>query len=322
MNTLILGSILLVCSPNGLGLGGKVERRDDAPPPPAPVTCLTLAPDTPHAFSGRFDGRVFLHDTEMGTERELAQLEGAIEGVAVAAGGVVVAVDDRGTLVRVSLSGQASPLGRHEPGALDVALSPDGEVAATAGSDGEIRLWSLAKGEETDRLEGHEGPVAALAWGPERLWSAGWDRTVRGWKVSASGRGKKRGSWPAGERELSAIAAHPSADRALSASWTGLLRLWKGKGRKADQALRPARPFMEAINSLAFDRSGERAVAVASAEKTLRVFATDDHQTAATVITQLREPSCAVFFPDQDALLVGFYDGRVIRVPLPGKGAK
>jgi cytochrome c len=323
MNASFLLSLTILLCPNGLGLGGKVERAPDAPPPPAAVTALCVAPDAPLAFSGRADGRVWLHEVEQGTEKVVGTLAGAIEGVACAAGGVVVAIDDQGHLALLDLDGGAPrALGRHEPGALDVALSPDGALAATAGSDGEIRVWSLASGEETDRLEGHKAPVAALAWGPKRLWSASWDRTLRGWTVNERGRGKARGKWAAGRRELTSVAAHPSADRALTASWSGELRRWAAKGKKAEQQTRPDRPHQEAVHALAYDRTGQRAVAVASAEKQLRVFSTHAADSRAQVLTQEREPSVAVFVPGQDALLVGFYDGRVIRVALGAEEAE
>ncbi|HZY87079.1 MAG TPA: serine/threonine-protein kinase, partial [Gemmataceae bacterium] len=76
--------------------------------------------------------------------------------------------DARTGAEQVTLAGQA------DGGA--VAYSPDGKLLATAGADGAVRLRNPADGVEVRALRGHEGPVLALAFGPDnRLASAGAD---------------------------------------------------------------------------------------------------------------------------------------------------
>jgi sugar lactone lactonase YvrE len=68
-----------------------------------------------------------------------------------------------------------------------MAYSPDGRLLALAGADGTVRLWSVTKLRELQRLRGHEGEVLALAFSPDgRLLASGsMDATVLVWDVAA-----------------------------------------------------------------------------------------------------------------------------------------
>jgi WD40 repeat protein len=66
---------------------------------------------------------------------------------------------------------------------LDICLSPDGQLLASASSDRTVRLWNPATGEQVQKLEGHSGLVSAAAFSSDGqlLASASGDRTVRLW---------------------------------------------------------------------------------------------------------------------------------------------
>jgi hypothetical protein len=68
-----------------------------------------------------------------------------------------------------------------------LALSPNDEVLASAGSDKVVRLWNAKTLAPKLVLEGHAGPVYGLSFHPEgrRLASSGWDKTVRIWDVGS-----------------------------------------------------------------------------------------------------------------------------------------
>src|SRR5262249_2128502 len=81
-----------------------------------------------------------------------------------------------------------------------LALSPDGKMLATGGSDGVIHLWEMATGKERRRLRGHESGaapgggffaqgVSALAFSGDgwALFSGGGDTTALRWDVFAPG---------------------------------------------------------------------------------------------------------------------------------------
>jgi Flp pilus assembly protein TadD/thiol-disulfide isomerase/thioredoxin len=66
-----------------------------------------------------------------------------------------------------------------------VAFSPDGGILAAGSRDGAIHLWNLESDKETGQLQGHTGPVFALAFAPDgrSLVSAGFD-TTRRWDLA------------------------------------------------------------------------------------------------------------------------------------------
>ena len=59
---------------------------------------------------------------------------------------------------------------------------------ATGGSDNVVRVWNWQTQAETDRLLGHTGSVAALAFDRQSglFISGSFDTTVRVWKLNSS----------------------------------------------------------------------------------------------------------------------------------------
>ena len=67
------------------------------------------------------------------------------------------------------------------------ALEFCGEKLLAAGdTDNVVRLWNLSSKSEENKLLGHTGTVAALAYNPqaETLISGSFDTTVRAWKIA------------------------------------------------------------------------------------------------------------------------------------------
>ena len=66
----------------------------------------------------------------------------------------------------------------------DVTWLDGGKMLATAGADQVVRVWDARTRREVAALEGHSGPVLALAVSPEGRWlcSGGADGTIRVWE--------------------------------------------------------------------------------------------------------------------------------------------
>lgn len=79
------------------------------------------------------------------------------------------------------------PLVGHEGTVNSVAFSPDGAWLATAGNDGDVRLWSVQDPTASPLiLSGHTDRVANLAFSPDGQWlaTAGEDGRVRLWGMA------------------------------------------------------------------------------------------------------------------------------------------
>ncbi len=78
----------------------------------------------------------------------------------------------------------------HEGVVWAASFSPDGQLIVSAGDDGSVRIWDVARPSEPVVLAGHDGPVYKAAFSPDgqSVVTAGGDATVRIWDTSGTER--------------------------------------------------------------------------------------------------------------------------------------
>ncbi len=116
---------------------------------------------------------------------------------------------------------------------LSIDISPDGELIASAGEGGRIRLWSIHGTPIALPLEGHEGPVYQVMFSPDgkTIASASLDRTIRLWDRPSLA--------VAHDGEVTGMAVSADGQMIVSSGASSEVRLWN-----ADlTALEDSKPF-------------------------------------------------------------------------------
>ena len=123
-------------------------------------------------------------------------------------------------------SGRARAVVRWHEGAVNALAALPGGRIASGGEDGRIAIWPAAAGGGVPErvLEGHQGPVAALAWREGILASAAWDGTLRLWAADGTARVLE------GHRGNVNAVAFRADGVLLSAGFDGTLRAWGPDG--------------------------------------------------------------------------------------------
>jgi WD40 repeat protein/serine/threonine protein kinase len=204
-----------------------------------------------------------------------------------------------------------------EPQIYALALSPDGDLLATATTSGQVWLIDPVRGRRKALLRGHEpGPVKSLAFSPDgkRLALAHWHRTVWVWDV-ATGRVLHvfRGHTDA----VVGVAFSPDGKRLASASYDGTVRIWDLDGGG------PARVLVghtSNVQGVAFSPDGKR-LASASDDGTVRLWDPATGQALRTLRGHTSGVHGVAFSPDGKRLASAGNDWTV-KVWDPASGAE
>lgn len=191
--SLLAGGLLATAVPDPAGADAALPRQIEGHG--GPVKAIAASPEGRLLATASFDYSVILRRWPGGDETAvLYGHDAAANAVAFLPDGErLVTAGDDGAALLWRTAGPAerdTPVARlegHEGKILQIAVSPDGAFAATAGWDGRIGLWRLDPPGRLAFLEGHKGPVNAVAFVTGGLLSAGYDGTIRLWSLPDGG---------------------------------------------------------------------------------------------------------------------------------------
>ncbi len=232
------------------------------------------------AFHPR-DGRVAVGSTDAvvrlwGAAGEIVELRhpDAVRDIAFTANGDLLIAGTAGGVVHLWDTNSGREVGRAERErgqVLAVAVSGDGRLLATGGTDQSLRLLRLERLRATEPDRGHTAAVLGVAFSPDgsRLASGGNDETVRLWSVATGHQEAKLTGRP--PSRSTGVAFSPAGDLLVGAGADGALRLWNPEtGHQGRSPVGPA----TYLSAVAFHPEG-RLLATASFDGAVRIWDTD-----------------------------------------------
>lgn len=168
-----------------------------------PPTCVALAAvDEATAVSGGKDSRVIVWDVETGARTHTFKATDIARG-----------------------KKNPTKVAGHIGNILTVAVSDDGQIIASGGDDGLVRVWDARAGKIIESLRGHRGPIQGVAFrsGTRQLFSASRDRTVKIWDLNDMAYVETLFGHGGEVNAIDSLAK----ERAMSCGRDGTLRLYK-----------------------------------------------------------------------------------------------
>jgi WD40 repeat protein len=196
--------------------------------------------------------------------------------------------------------------GGHAIAVHSVAVSPSGELIASAGADGTVKLWRMSDGALLRTLTGHEGDVNGVAFSPDGSYvaSAGSDGTVRVWRTQD---GRLLHTLTHGGGIVLSVAFAPNGQLLASGGEDGTVKLWRVATGAAERTIHAHELW---VSSVAFSPNGSL-LASASADGTVKLWQVANGQPVGDIQAHDLWVTCIAFSPNGQLLASSGEDGTV-----------
>jgi len=257
------------------------------------------------------DGAVQVWSPDGGAPTRFSAHAGAIRCCTVCPDGTILTAGEGGVVRGWGRDGSPRfSLEGHEGAVRALAVSSDGRHLLSGGDDQRVLAWDLQQQAAVGAFDGHERPVAGLAWlpGTGRAISAAADRSAQVWDVGAL-----PPAWPRPMRHRRSVRACVVTGPSLvSASRDATLQVWDlPSGQRRHQL----GGHTGAVQDLAVSADQSRLASV-STDGQIRTW--DIAQ--GRLLQQIDDPrgplACCAFW-GRDRLWVGAIDGSVCAWSLP-----
>ncbi|KAJ7682953.1 WD40-repeat-containing domain protein [Mycena rosella] len=190
-----------------------------------------------------------------------------------------------------------------------LAYAPDGQIIATGGDDGKVKVWSTQTGFCFVTFTEHTAPISSVAFAKHGsvLFSASLDGTVRAYDLVRY-RNFRTFTSPS-PVQFSALAVDPSGEVVAAGSTDSFeVFMWSVQtGKLLDVLTGHEGP----ISDLAFSPSGANQLASASWDRTVRVWSVFGRSRAVEPLTLTSDVLAVTFRPDGKELAASTLDGQI-----------
>ncbi|HAC64485.1 MAG TPA: hypothetical protein DCF68_13335 [Cyanothece sp. UBA12306] len=190
----------------------------------------------------------------------------------------------------------------HQDAVNSVSFSPNGQLIATASSDGTLRIWDW-QGRQKKLINGHQGNIYRVVFSPDgkSIATASQDNTAKLWNLQ----GQELVTIKGHDSSVYSIAFSPNGKYLLTTSRDNTARIWNLQGKQ----LAILKSHEKSIDHGLFSPDSQR-IATASRDGTVKVW-NNQGKLLKTLKDNVNSFYSVSFSPDSQRLAASAKDGTV-----------
>ena len=169
------------------------------------------------------------------------------------------------------------------------AVSPDGTIVVTGGTDGTAREWQISSDHQILTFAGHSAPIQAVAFSGSEVLTASLDGTAKVWDAVPI---EQRELLPGPDIALYTTSFSPTnAHVVATASNRGVLRVWDTQNKTSTSV--QAEPVNVGIGSAEFSRNGKLLVTAGYSSNQAKIYQAGNLNGPVSVLDAAKYRMCA-----------------------------